>query len=490
MIPYKQLSLKDVFSNCQEKFENDKPAFLSLLETHINIDEFIPISFRNHFYASTGRKRKYPLHAFLWALVIQRIFSIPTDQLLLTFLHYSKPLKDFCGFTKIPDASKITRFKQDFRNDLQDMFDNLVDITEPICQAIDSDKANMTIFDSSGIEAFVTENNPKYANRIIKQLKAYSKSQKLDNNFDPYKAAYASMPSHAAANPNIKQLYINGHFCYVYKFGIITNGLGIVRHISFYNKEFINNHPDIIIEKKSGSPNEDKSVGDAKLLIPTLKDFFYKHPLINPDVFLGDAAFDSSLLYKELLTGNTFGENKHFNKAYIPLNSRSSLKYDTLTLNDDGIPCCPKDETLLMKYEGTTTRTNGLVRYKFVCPKVKWVTDHITKKQHRECYCDNPCTDSKCGRMFYTYPEKNLRAYPGTVRGTDDWNNTYKIRTSVERDINHIKDNLCLAGRRTQNEETLHADLILAGITQLFTVVLADKIHHHEYIRSLKPLIA
>ena len=35
----------------------------------------------------------------------------------------------------------------------------------------------MTIFDSSGIEAFVTENNPKYANRIIKQLKAYAKAQ-------------------------------------------------------------------------------------------------------------------------------------------------------------------------------------------------------------------------------------------------------------------------------------------------------------------------
>ncbi|SEQ45571.1 hypothetical protein SAMN02910382_03494, partial [Butyrivibrio sp. TB] len=57
-------------------------------------------------------------------------------------------------------------------------------------------------------------------------------------------------------------------------------------------------------------------------------------------------------------------------------------------------------------------------------------------------------------------------------------------------DINHMKDNLCLAGRRTQNEKTLHADLILAGITQLISVVLADKIHHHEYIRSLKPLIA
>ena len=66
----------------------------------------------------------------------------------------------------------------------------------------------------------------------------------------------------------------------------------------------------------------------------------------------------------------------------------------------------------------------------------------------------------------------------------------YKIRTTVERDINHIKDNLCLAGRRTQNEKTLHADLILAGITQLITVVLSDKINHHEFIRSLKPLIA
>ena len=65
-----------------------------------------------------------------------------------------------------------------------------------------------------------------------------------------------------------------------------------------------------------------------------------------------------------------------------------------------------------------------------------------------------------------------------------------KIRTTVERDINHIKDNLCLAGRRTQNEKTLHADLVLAGITQLITVVLSDKINHHEFIRSLKPLIA
>ena len=242
MIPYKQLSLADIFSDCHEKFENDKPAFLSLLETHIDIDELIPISFRNHFYASTGRTRKYPLQA---------------------------------------------------------------------------------------------------------------------------------------------------------------------------------------------------------------------------------------------------------SKAYIPLNARSGLENKDYSINENGVPCCPHDPSLPMKPEGSKSNLrSGIPTFKFVCPKMKWVYDKTTRKAHRQCFCENPCTSSKCGRMVYIYPEKNLRTYPGTIRGTEEWDDTYKIRTVVEREINHIKDNLCLARRRTQNEKTLHADLILAGITQLITVVLADKINHHEYIRSLKPLIA
>lgn len=107
----------------------------------------------------------------------------------------------------------------------------------------------MTIFDSSGIEAFVTENNPKYANRIIRQLKAYAKSMGFDKNYDPYKAAYGTMPSHAAANPEIKKLYINGHFCYVFKFGIVTNGLGIIRHTSFLHNYTPQNHSLIFLYK-------------------------------------------------------------------------------------------------------------------------------------------------------------------------------------------------------------------------------------------------
>lgn len=485
MIPYKQLSLADIFTDCQHKFDNDKYEFLSILDETINLDEIVPVSFVSHFHAATGRPRKHLLYPMLKALLLQLIFSIPTTSLLIVFLKYSQELRDFCGFDVVPDASKFTRFKQDFLLDLQSMFDHLVDLTEPICQRIDKQKASMVRFDTSGIEAWVTENNPKYVNRIIKQLKAFKKANDLDDSYDPYKAAYGSMPSHAAANPAIQQMYINGHFCYAYKFGIITNGLGIVRDISFFNKDFLKAHPDIVVEKKSDSPDEDKSLADSKALIPVLKDFFQKHPLINPKTFLGDAAFDSVEIYKYLL------EDTSIEKTYIPLNGRMALPEADCPLNENGIPCCPKDASLPMKREGSRSHLRcGLPTMKFVCPKMKWVYDKETRKSKRVCHCENPCTESSCGRMFYIYPEKNLRAYPGTIRGTDEWNSTYKIRVTVEKSINHFKDSFCVAGRKTQNEKTLHADLLLAGITQLITVLVADKIHKHQYIRSLKPLIA
>ena len=161
MIPYKQLSLAD----------------------------FLPIAKIN--LITISRHLLYPM---LRALLLQLIFSIPTTSPLIVFLKYSQELRDFCGFDVVPDASKFTRFKQDFLSDLQSMFDRLVNLTEPICQRIDKHKA--------------------------------------------------SMPSHAASNPAIQQMYINGHFCYAYKFGMITNGLGIVRDISFYNRDFLDDYPE------------------------------------------------------------------------------------------------------------------------------------------------------------------------------------------------------------------------------------------------------
>ncbi len=153
MITYKQLSLADIFTDCQNKFDNDKYAFLELLDNSIVLDEIVPLSFISHFHAATGRPRKHLLYPMLKALLLQLIFSIPTTSLLIVFLKYSQELRDFCGFDVVPDASKFTRFKQDFLLDLQSLFERLVDLTEPICQRIHTEKASMMLFDTSGIEA-------------------------------------------------------------------------------------------------------------------------------------------------------------------------------------------------------------------------------------------------------------------------------------------------------------------------------------------------
>lgn len=487
MIAQTQLEIKDIFEDCQKCFEEDKPEFLQLLEEYIDLEALIPVRFWSHFYSSVGRPREYSLTSLLWALIIQRIFSIPNDSLLLVFLNYSKDLRDFCGFAKIPDASKLTRFKQDFIEDLQDFFERLVDITEPICQEIDSVKADMLVFDTTGIEAFVTENNPKYVNSQIRQLKAWAKVKGLDS-FDPYKAAYSKMPTHAFSNSDIKQQYLNGHFCYAYKAGILTNGLGITRAIEFYDERYFSAHSEIERYKKTDAPDEDKSVGDARLLLPLLKDFFDRHPDIQPSTFLGDSAFDSIEIYKALLTDGVLPH--HFQKAYIPLRATASALNPDYTINENGIPCCPHDSTLPMKPETNTSHLRSKIpTFKFVCPKMSWERCEDGKSR-RVCHCENPCTNSKCGRMIYVYPERNLRLYPGVIRGTDDWDTTYKVRTAVERSINHFKDSFCISERKTRNAKTLHADLLLSGITQLLTVLLANAIHKPEYFRSVKPLIA
>ena len=57
MIPHKQLTLAEIFDDCQNKFDNDKYQFLQLLDEAINLDEIVPVSFVTHFHAKTGRPR-------------------------------------------------------------------------------------------------------------------------------------------------------------------------------------------------------------------------------------------------------------------------------------------------------------------------------------------------------------------------------------------------------------------------------------------------
>ena len=52
-------------------------------------------------------------------------------------------------------------------------------------------------------------------------------------------------------------------------------------------------------------------------------------------------------------------------------------------------------------------QTGGFPTMKFVCPKMKWEYDKLTKKSKRVCHCEDPCTESSCGRMFLSLSRKN-----------------------------------------------------------------------------------
>lgn len=114
MIPHKQLSLADIFQDCQNKFDNDKYEFLELLDQTIDLDEIVPVSFISHFHAATGRPHKHLLYPMLRALLLQLIFSIPTVSLLIIFLKYSQELRIsavsmlFLMLLNLPALSRIS----------------------------------------------------------------------------------------------------------------------------------------------------------------------------------------------------------------------------------------------------------------------------------------------------------------------------------------------------------------------------------------------
>lgn len=266
---FSQISLFDIYEDVNTSFIEKKSNLVSLLEKHIDFSSLISYEFHRAFYSNIGRKHKYHLESFIKALIIQKLFAFNLDSQLIFVLKNSDTLRDFCGFDKIPDGSYFTRFKQ-------------------ICREIDSKKADYLIFDTTGIEPYVAENNPKFLNAKLKEAKKLSK---VYPQYNPYSGVYSMLPNTAKASIDAKQQYINGHYCYAHKVGIMTNGIGIIRNISFFDDDFKNLHSGLI-SKKSNNPDIDKEISDSHALKPILSDFFAIHPDMSFSTFLGDSAFD------------------------------------------------------------------------------------------------------------------------------------------------------------------------------------------------------
>ena len=102
------MNLADIFTETQDIFESDKPEFLKLLESTIDLCEIVPFSFSNHFYASTGRPREYSLTSLLWVLIIQRIFSIPSYSEIIRYYN------TLSGNTAVPNCFAAEAFQGAF----------------------------------------------------------------------------------------------------------------------------------------------------------------------------------------------------------------------------------------------------------------------------------------------------------------------------------------------------------------------------------------
>ena len=474
---YAQMSLMDIYHDVAASLEEDKPKLFRMLDEHIDWDALIPARFYMAFYQRIGRPREYPLEGFIKSFLLQRIFGYTDDSQLLVTLRHSKEMRDFCGLRKVPDAAKLTRFKQDFLPYIAELFERLVDITESICRTMAAELADSLIFDTTGIESYVAENNPKFFHSKLNQAKAFAKANPEVN---PYKAVYGLLPDHAIANPAVRQQYVNGHFCYAQKAGVLTNGLGIIHHIALFDEDFKAKHTEMLAEKRSDNPDADKEIDDAKALLPVLDDFRTAHPSLAYSTFMGDSSFDSYDLYTALL--GEYG----FSRAIIPMNPRNSATSPSADFNESGIPLCPADKTP-MRFHSVCGGKNRSKRIKFICPKSETVS--TLRGTSWRCRCENPCSSATYGRSIYVYPCADKRLYPGIIRGTPQWSALYAKRVAVERSIGSFKAVLGLNHRKTFNTFTTKADLFLAGIVQLLCVVLADRLHDCKLTLSVRKLV-
>ena len=367
---YVQMSLLDTYHSIEERLENNKPELFILLDEHLDWDDLIPSTFYAAFYQRFGRNRKYALESFMKALFLQRIFHYIEDAQLLNTLRFSYEMRDYCGFNKVPDAAKLTRFKQNFCDHIRDVFERLVDLTEPICREMDKALADLLIFDTTGIESYVAENNPKFPNTQVGKSVKYS--------------------GVAASNPAVKFQYINGHMCYAQRAAVLTNGLGIVRRLELFDEDFRERHPEVPRELRAKSPEIDKEIYDSVALKPVLQDFRVTHPALHYGTFAGDAAFDSYANYSFLL------KDYRFAKAIIPLNPRGGAPAADIGFNANGTPLCPVDGTPF-KPCGSSNGAHRSPRLKFICPKSKPVK-MPNGKYTKRCQCEGPCTTAKYGK--------------------------------------------------------------------------------------------
>jgi hypothetical protein len=391
MSNFYQLSLFDVNEETRKFLTDHTSNFFELLRSFVSFFEVIPSEFYNAYYKTMGRSRIYSLESMLMFFIYKNFRSISKDKTLLEILKDSPDLRLRLGFSHVPNPSQVSRFKIDFSDEIHLTLDNLASIVSKEFANIDSHLNDFLITDTTGFEGYVTENNPKYYETMVRKAKTFGKTDKAPKNFDPIAYAQGKMPKKTSANNDLSLTYLNGHFGYYLPAMIITNGVGVIQDIQFPDET------QKFIENKL--PSAIKDVYDSITLIPSLEIFFNKQSVNQFDYLLADSGFDGYDNYKYI--------SKKGMIPIIPLNKRNGYTnancYRFSKANPDASFYFESNGDLIcrqvekpMKKLGPISSKHRADRFSYGCPLIK--THIMGGKYIYAIDCEKPCSDAIRGR--------------------------------------------------------------------------------------------
>ena len=161
--------------------------------------------------------------------------------------------------------------------------------------------------------------------------------------------------------------------------------------------------------------------------------------------FIGDSAHDNYPTYN-LLTARSI-------TPIIALNERHTGHYQLdgdFTTDSSGVPFCPKGEQMV-----ASGFCSDRCRQKWRCPRA---AHHLPKP------CQ--CSPSAYGRVCYTKPADDPRLFTHPPRGSRQWKEVYKDRTSAERSHKRKKIDFHLEQARVRSRRQWAVRIFLMAICQ------------------------
>jgi transposase len=218
------------------------------------------------------------------------------------------------------------------------------------------------------------------------------------------------------------------------------------------NHYFFGYKVHMVVDRKSGLPIDvivtSGEVGDSPYLKPLIERAKENHPDLEIKNISADAAYDSYENYHFLIKDSKM-------TPFIALNPRGSDKsfpLGELSLTSDGKYLCIAGHQLVSRGRDRSMSN----RLKLRCPAAMGRVN---------CLFRDVCSSSSYGKIFYVYPDKELRLIGPVPRGTNEWKLNYNNRTAAERANSELKgehklDNLRVRGLKNV---TIHACLSIVA---------------------------